>query len=277
MKRHLAILMIGVVFSALLTTSGCLVPKAWLDEAKRANAKAQTNLTAAEGANATLQASNQKLQSALVARDASLAAKTRQVDLLSGEVTRLKDAYAELEAMYKKEMAREEVAWVGQLPYRVDRALRRFAKDNPDVLEYLPKYGMVKMKSDMTFPSGSDAVQSGANTALGKLVTILKDPEAEKLGVFIAGHTDDVPIGKPATRAKHENNWYLSVHRAIGVQKALKAAGLSSKRIAVMGFGEHRPIAPNLPNKKGNRLNRRVEIWILPGGRFVTSETGEKK
>jgi len=34
----------------------------------------------------------------------------------------------------------------------------------------------------------------------------------------------------------------------------------------VRGFGEFRPIVPNRAGKKGNPLNRRVEIYIIPKG-----------
>jgi flagellar motor protein MotB len=38
-----------------------------------------------------------------------------------------------------------------------------------------------------------------------------------------------------------------------------------------MGFGEYHPVAPNKPGKKGNQANRRVEIWIVPPGSFLTT------
>jgi len=41
---------------------------------------------------------------------------------------------------------------------------------------------------------------------------------------------------------------------------------IDPKRMSARGFGEYRPIADNKPNKKGNPLNRRVEIYIVPEG-----------
>ena len=91
----------------------------------------------------------------------------------------------------------------------------------------------------------------------------------------IVGHTDNVPIGRPETKAKHPTNWHLSVHRAIAVKDLLTRTGVDPSRMSVAGYGEHRPIAPN--SAKGNDLNRRVEIYLVrpqPGDNFA-SPTGD--
>jgi chemotaxis protein MotB len=84
--------------------------------------------------------------------------------------------------------------------------------------------------------------------------------------VIIAGHTDDIPIQKPETRAKHPTNWHLSSDRAIAVLQVMENDKIDSKRMSVRGFGEYRPVAENKPNKGGNPQNRRVEIYIVPEG-----------
>ena len=93
---------------------------------------------------------------------------------------------------------------------------------------------------------------------------------AKDFDVLIVGHTDDLPILRPETLAKHPTNWHLSAHRAISVQRVFAEANLSSTRLAVMGFGEYRPLEPNKPNQKGNSVNRRVEIYIIPSGQIRT-------
>ena len=84
--------------------------------------------------------------------------------------------------------------------------------------------------------------------------------------VLIVGHTDDIPIKKPDTLLKHPSNWHLSAHRAISVERILAAAGMLETRLSVMGMGQFRPIAPNASGQKGNPMNRRVEIYIVPAG-----------
>jgi len=162
---------------------------------------------------------------------------------------------------------------VRALPAQVDEALQAFAAANPDLVEYSPAYGMVKLKSDLTFELGSDFVKDSAEAALKKFVAILNDPVAGGFNVFIAGHTDDVPIKREETKRRHPDNWYLSVHRAVAVQQVLEEGGLAPDRICAMGFGEYHPVEPNKPGRKGNEANRRVEIWIVPPDRFLTSPT----
>jgi len=83
---------------------------------------------------------------------------------------------------------------------------------------------------------------------------------------MIFPHTDDIPIQKPDTRAKHPTNWHLSAHRAISVLEIMTGNKLDAERLSVRGFGEYRPIVPNAPSRKGNPQNRRVEIYIVPAG-----------
>jgi chemotaxis protein MotB len=263
------------VLASLLNTGGCLVPKHQLDAMKSANDQANRLLRQVQEAAAKLQQDNKRLLGELDGRQTEAERQRKQAQLANDQYAALKQRFDELYSLYQRETERGTAPTLGgPLPVQVDRALRRFADSDPDLMEYLPEFGMVKFKSDLTFSPGAADVQSDATKALAKLVEILQSPEARNMHVYIAGHTDDIPIGKPETRAKHPDNWHLSVHRAIGVERVLTKAGLDSKRIGVMGFGEYHPIAPNKPNKKGNRLNRRVEIWILPPNRQLTGDTG---
>jgi chemotaxis protein MotB len=113
---------------------------------------------------------------------------------------------------------------------------------------------------------GSDKVAPEATKAIRALCDILNTEEAKKFDIIIAGHTDNIPIEKPATLAKHPNNWYLSVHRAVSVLNVMAENKIDPKRMSARGFGEYRPIAENQAGNKGNPLNRRVEIFIVPEG-----------
>ena len=111
----------------------------------------------------------------------------------------------------------------------------------------------------------------GALAALKKLAEVLNTADAKPFNIYVAGHTDDMPIVRAETKREHPTNWYLSVHRAVAVQTVMAAAGLAQPRAGVMGFSEYHPVATNPPAHKGNQANRRVEIWIVPPDRFLTS------
>lgn len=152
------------------------------------------------------------------------------------------------------------------LPVELTSALAEWAgQSGGDLVSFDEKSGIVRLKSDLLFDKGSDTVKGEAQKQLEGLSGILRSPSAGGFDLQIVGHTDDVPLGA-ATRAKHYSNWHLSAHRAIAVEKVLAKTGLAETRMAVMGRGEFRPIAPNKPNKRGNPLNRRVEIYIVPAG-----------
>ncbi len=152
----------------------------------------------------------------------------------------------------------------------LDAALVQLSESNPNLMTYDSQMGMVKFQSDLTFALGSTDVSSQAENGLQKLAMILKSPVGAHYAVRIVGHTDNVPIGRPSTRAQHPTNWHLSVHRAISVKDVLVRAGVQPTRMGVEGYGEHRPIEPNGP--KGNKANRRVEIYLTRGG---ATESGQ--
>ncbi|GAF86020.1 unnamed protein product, partial [marine sediment metagenome] len=151
------------------------------------------------------------------------------------------------------------------LPIELSTMLEDF-EEGSDMVTYDADRGIVKFKSDLLFEKGSDRVTSSATASIKSLCSILNSEEGKKFDIIIAGHTDDIPIAKPETRAKHPTNWHLSAHRAISVLNLMKSNETNFERMSVRGFGEYRPLEPNAPGKKGNPQNRRVEIYIVPKG-----------
>ncbi len=151
------------------------------------------------------------------------------------------------------------------LPVELSTMLEDFAEKH-DMVTFDSSQGVIKFKSDLLFEKGSDKVASSADQAVKSLCGILNSEEAKELNVIVAGHTDDIPIMKPATRALHPTNWHLSAHRAIAVLNVMASNNIESKRMSVRGFGEYRPFVENKPNKGGNPQNRRVEIYIVAQG-----------
>ena len=149
------------------------------------------------------------------------------------------------------------------LPVEMDNDLVELAQSNNALMQYDKKLGMIKFASDMTFASGSTKISNGAQAGLSQLAAVMRKPVAAKYELRIVGHTDNVRIGKPQTRAAHPTNWHLSVHRAIAVKDLLAKAGIDQYRMQVAGNGEFRPVAPNT-RRRGNPANRRVEIYIVP-------------
>ena len=70
-------------------------------------------------------------------------------------------------------------------------------------------------------------------------------------------------ISAPYSTGDERYNYELSQRRALAVANYLAGQGVDSRRFAVTGFGETRPIADN-NSPAGRALNRRVEIQLSP-------------
>ena len=269
-SRWTLVLLASVAF--LLSAVGC-VPKQKYDEAVAASRRANEQLRKVQAELQTVRADNQKLRDQLASCNAAIANKDKIINQIDQANKELTEKLHKLKELYDKLAARQSAVGsttINILPVKVDVALRALAKENPDLMEYLPKYGMIKLKADLTFDKGSAKVKPEAVEALKKLAKIVNSDAAKHFGVYVAGHTDDIPLVKPETIRAHGSNWGLSLHRAGAVVKVLAMAGVSQRRLCAMGFSKYHPIAPNKPGHKGNPLNRRVEIWIVPPDRFLT-------
>lgn len=180
---------------------------------------------------------------------------------------------AELESMANKQTLGEVVIAGPKLPKTLDNELKRFAEEHPGVVEYDSARGSIKWKADLLFALGSDVVKQSSIGALERFSSIVKSPSAADFEVIVVGHTDNKPIKKSATKAKHPTNWHLSAHRAIAVATILLKNGYGSNRIGVMGCGEYRPAANN-STETGRSQNRRVEIYLIPTGSIVQTAYG---
>ena len=106
-----------------------------------------------------------------------------------------------------------------------------------------------------------DAVSADAQPILDQIAAdIVSRPHG---GLFVRGHTDNVPIVKPETVQRFPHgNLQLSASRAVEVAAQLIQRGkVASDRVTVMGFGPSDPVAPN-DSPEGRQKNRRVDIFV---------------
>lgn len=137
----------------------------------------------------------------------------------------------------------------------VDRAMATLAHRH--VVSMSRKPGMIKVKfhADLLFPSGSARLSASAVGAITRLAGVLKHYPNP---IRVEGFTDNVPI----RTMQFASNWELSAARAGSVVHVLSAHGVAARRLAVIGFGDQRPIASNA-TITGREANRRVVVVIL--------------
>lgn len=116
---------------------------------------------------------------------------------------------------------------------------------------------VVDLPADVLFDFDKAVIRTDAEPALTKAAEVLKSyPNAD---VSIGGHTD--------SKGDDAYNEGLSLRRAKAVAERL--SGPAGRPLSAIGFGERRPIAPNVrpdggDDPHGRQKNRRVEIRITP-------------
>ena len=112
---------------------------------------------------------------------------------------------------------------------------------------------------NVLFASGSTEISD-----LGRdLIAAVAEPLASfDNGVFVEGHTDDVPIaGRPGY-----TNWNLSTDRAVAVVSLLATEhDVDQDRLGAAGYAEFRPRVPNT-NDRNRSTNRRVDVLVVAEG-----------
>jgi chemotaxis protein MotB len=255
--RPARITVISIVSALILVSAGCTEQ---LKDLKIQNDRQQKRIAEleSEAQTATLQADQMKKQ-----LDALGGKSGIEMGSMQQKIAALEEDIAKKKALI--EAMQKQLLGGVQLPAELSTMLEEWAKGS-DLVTFDANRGIVKFKSDLLFEKGSDEVAPAASSSVKALCGILNTEQGKDFDIIIAGHTDDLPILKPDTKAKHPSNWYLSAHRAISILEVMTGAGIVSERVSVRGFGEFRPIVPNDPGKKGNPQNRRVEIYIVPKG-----------
>lgn len=75
--------------------------------------------------------------------------------------------------------------------------------------------------------------------------------------IHVEGYTDTQPVSS----ALFPSNWELSAARAAAVVRMLEMNGVSSARMAAVGYGQHKPAYTNR-TIEGQQLNRRIVIVV---------------
>lgn len=122
-----------------------------------------------------------------------------------------------------------------------------------------PKKPLVIFKGDkieilqqVHFQSGKSVILADSYNLLQQVVDAVIKNGVKRIKV--EGHTDN--------RGKKEANQKLSEDRARAVADYLIAQGIDAQRIESVGYGDSKPVAPNL-TARGRELNRRVEFIVL--------------
>ncbi len=120
---------------------------------------------------------------------------------------------------------------------------------------------VVDVTDRILFDSGEAELNEQGREVLKRVGETLK--EARDKIIQVGGHTDSLPISD-RLKDQFPTNWELSTARATQVVRFLAdSAKIPGDRLVASGFAQFRPAASNA-TKRGRRLNRRIEIVLLP-------------
>ena len=142
---------------------------------------------------------------------------------------------------------------VGSVMDQNENALRQQLQGTGVSVTRVGNQIVLNMPSDITFATDQDSVKASFYPVLNSVALVLKKYNQTIVDVY--GHTDST--------GSDQHNFDLSQRRALSVANYLSSQGVDSRRFAVTGFGETRPIAPN-GTAEGRAQNRRVEIQLSP-------------
>lgn len=183
----------------------------------------------------------------------------------------LQNTYAEIK--HKQEMEGGQVAQKQKITTMLKDVKQSVSAQGADnLIDFNMEQGKITLK-DNVFARGSACITPQAVQAFvsiqDKIANLLQD--SEHTGIFVEGHTDNLPVGSPVTNYQqfctvYDDNFTLSAARAREARKLLigKLDERTAKRVIVAGYGDSQPLANIDP---ADAKNRRVEV------RFSTSLT----
>lgn len=116
----------------------------------------------------------------------------------------------------------------------------------------------LRIGANTMFAVASAELTTDGKRILDRIGDVLKRDRS--VFVSVEGHTDATPLGK--SKKVWGTNMALSLARALEVEDYLKASkGIAEKRMRVVGYAEHRPVASG-KSAKAMARNRRVELVL---------------
>jgi outer membrane protein OmpA-like peptidoglycan-associated protein len=112
---------------------------------------------------------------------------------------------------------------------------------------------ILNMPSNITFDFDKSDLKPQFHNTLDSVVLVLN--EFKSTLVTARGHTDST--------GTDGYNQKLSERRALAVAQYLESKNVARQRLAAIGYGEARPVAPN-NTPEGRAQNRRVELELEP-------------
>jgi chemotaxis protein MotB len=177
---------------------------------------------------------------------------SNQTAILQQELT---NSHAKIEALIKE---KEQVA---QKQQEMETQMRTALESKDVTISELQGKLTVNILDRVLFASGEAELKPEGEQVLAQVASVLTQHTNRQ--IYVIGHTDNVPI-RGYLYGRIGSNWELSTARAVAAVRFLtEKAGVDSRMLAAVGYGEYHPIASN-DTPEGRAKNRRISIVIVP-------------
>ena len=194
----------------------------------------------------------ESLRDKITDANASLNTALAENQKFKDQVAALQKQVADLEA---------EKAMTAQMAHSLENEMRADLESKDVTISKLQGKLTVNILDRVLFDSGEAILKPAGESVIRKIAALLA--AHPNLKIHVIGHTDNVPV-RPGAHGKFASNWELSTARALAAVHFLtESAGVDSRRVGAVGYGEFRPIADNA-TAEGRSKNRRIAITILP-------------
>lgn len=139
---------------------------------------------------------------------------------------------------------------------KVEEKIRQQRTGQFAQFEKTPEGLRLRLQEALLFDPGSTEMRGTGIAFLASLAPLVRSSD---FAVRIEGHADAAPFQSESVPSNVE----LSALRATSVLRAFQGlGGVDARRLTAVGFGEHRPIAPN-DTPENRARNRRVDIYFI--------------
>ncbi|MCK4842972.1 MAG: flagellar motor protein MotB [Methylococcales bacterium] len=155
----------------------------------------------------------------------------------------------------KKQILQTKIEEIKDQASKIEESLKQEIKAGLVSVETEGLNIIIRINEKGSFPSGAAVLKAGFEPVMEKITTAVNDSVGT---VYVAGHTDDIPISTDWYRS----NWELAASRSVTVAHfMLNNKGTKPERIIVQGYADTRPLVAN-DSVENRAKNRRVEIII---------------
>jgi len=180
-------------------------------------------------------------------------------------VTRLAAMASQMDFALDARRMQQAQRQLESLSNRLEEALQPLVDKKLIVIKRADLWLEVQINSDILFAPGSATLDPEARGTIATLADVLGGALNP---VRVEGYTDNLPINT----FQFPSNWELSAARAASVVHLFSDEGIVPERLAMIGYGEYRPVADNA-TVDGRNTNRRVLLVILASEEAMSETT----